>query len=128
MASNGFICCLCKEHSIGWGSKGQYGNNPSPLQDKGECCNNCNLSKVIPARLKQAGVMKFIELEMSYDLKCSVEAEIKEYGKNTSFVTKIEKMIARKYESWYEAEQYANELGLGRTILMGHMGLIRKKQ
>jgi hypothetical protein len=47
----GFICCLCGKHTIGWDEKGIYGNNPAPLKDKGECCDECNETKVIPARL-----------------------------------------------------------------------------
>lgn len=30
-----------------------YGNNPAPLKDEGRCCDHCNLTKVIPARLEQ---------------------------------------------------------------------------
>ena len=40
-------CCLCKEEFEGWG------NNPSPLANSNkECCDECNATKVIPARLK----------------------------------------------------------------------------
>lgn len=42
-----FKCCLCGKIILGWG------NNPWPLKDEGECCNNCNTYKVIPARLEQ---------------------------------------------------------------------------
>lgn len=33
--------------------KGEYGNNPEPLKpfSSGVCCNDCNMNKVIPARL-----------------------------------------------------------------------------
>ena len=46
-----YICCLCgKEH------KG-FGNNPFPLckEDDFEsrCCDDCNISLVIPARIAQ---------------------------------------------------------------------------
>ncbi len=51
----GFTCCLCGKHSEGWGDKKQFGNNPQPLKDDGECCDECNNTKVIPERLKQAG-------------------------------------------------------------------------
>jgi|TARA_R100000750_G_scaffold22111_2_gene14546 hypothetical protein len=42
-------CCLCGLEFIGWG------NNPSPLKEDTEdnpnvCCNDCNYSKVVPAR------------------------------------------------------------------------------
>ena len=39
-----FKCCLCDKQSKGWG------NNPQPLMG-GKCCDECNMSKVIPARL-----------------------------------------------------------------------------
>ena len=38
-------CVLCKKEVKG------YGNNPSPLSEKGSCCDECNITKVIPARL-----------------------------------------------------------------------------
>lgn len=45
----GFKCCLCGKH-IGWDEEGIYGNNPYPLKEKGQCCDECNSTKVIPAR------------------------------------------------------------------------------
>ena len=47
----GFKCCLCGKHTIGWDEEGIYGNNPAPLKQKGQCCDDCNNIKVIPARL-----------------------------------------------------------------------------
>ena len=45
-------CCLCG------GNAGQYGNNPAPLKSKhitlNVCCDECNINKVIPARLAWA--------------------------------------------------------------------------
>lgn len=39
-------CCIC-------GKKfGGYGNNPWPVKQDGECCDDCNFTKVIPARIK----------------------------------------------------------------------------
>lgn len=38
-------CCICNKIING------YGNNPWPVKDDGECCDNCNMTKVIPARL-----------------------------------------------------------------------------
>jgi len=42
-------CCLCGKKFEGWG------NNPAPLAKKGECCDDCNINKVIPARLGRLG-------------------------------------------------------------------------
>lgn len=39
-------CCLCGE------SYGEFGNSASPLSE-GSCCDNCNASLVIPARIQQ---------------------------------------------------------------------------
>ena len=43
-----FKCCLCGKEVEG------YGNDPSPIQTQNEddeCCDECNLVKVIPARI-----------------------------------------------------------------------------
>jgi hypothetical protein len=43
-----FICCLCDKEVEG------YGNDPSPIQtenENDECCDECNLVKVVPARI-----------------------------------------------------------------------------
>lgn len=48
-----YTCCLCGKQLInGWGKNQQYGNNPAPLKQKGECCDKCNRIKVIPARFE----------------------------------------------------------------------------
>jgi hypothetical protein len=43
-----FICCLCDKEVEG------YGNDPRPLpmkDENDECCDECNLAKVVPARI-----------------------------------------------------------------------------
>ena len=42
-----YDCVLCDKSFIG------YGNNPAPLNtsDGAKCCDGCNMTKVIPARL-----------------------------------------------------------------------------
>lgn len=40
-----FYCMLCKEFFYG------YGNNAQPVAN-GRCCDECNATKVIPARIK----------------------------------------------------------------------------
>lgn len=42
-----FDCTICGRHI-----KGEYGNNPFPIQNAGECCERCNINIVIPARIK----------------------------------------------------------------------------
>lgn len=39
-------CCICGKEIKG------YGNNPWPLKDNGQCCNECNV-KVIQERFKR---------------------------------------------------------------------------
>jgi hypothetical protein len=44
-----FKCCLCDKEVEG------FGNNPDPLpvnHEDDECCDECNLEKVIPARIE----------------------------------------------------------------------------
>ena len=41
-------CCICGEKFVG------FGNNPWPIKEKGRCCDNCDDTKVIPARIIQA--------------------------------------------------------------------------
>lgn len=44
-------CCFCGE------DVGKFGNNAQPLENE-KCCDDCNESLVIPARLKQLGYKK----------------------------------------------------------------------
>lgn len=40
-------CCICGRIFKG------YGNNPAPVKKHGRCCDDCNSSKVIPARMAE---------------------------------------------------------------------------
>ena len=42
-----FICVLCGKETEGWG------NNPDPLAEKGQCCKDCDITRVIPARIEE---------------------------------------------------------------------------
>lgn len=58
-------CVLCGKHING------YGNNPAPLADEGKCCDECNKTKVIPARIKAIkdeleDEMEEIEIDSTY--------------------------------------------------------------
>ncbi len=46
MESKTFKCCICDELILN-----EYGNNPWPVKDTGKCCNICNETEVIPARI-----------------------------------------------------------------------------
>ena len=39
-------CCICKQHM-----ETPFGNNPHPIRKRGKCCEECNTTKVIPARM-----------------------------------------------------------------------------
>lgn len=41
-----FVCVIC-----GKTIKGEWGNNPRPIKKDGKCCDSCNMTKVIPARI-----------------------------------------------------------------------------
>ena len=41
-----YTCCFCGLPFYG------YGNNAEPVIKNGVCCDECNLKKVIPARMK----------------------------------------------------------------------------
>jgi hypothetical protein len=48
------MCCLCGEPCEPWHEPPTgYGHNPAPLgiTDDDRCCDYCNASKVIPARI-----------------------------------------------------------------------------
>ena len=42
-------CCLCGKKM----KPGEWGNNPEPIKpySEGTCCDECNMEKVVPARL-----------------------------------------------------------------------------
>ena len=44
-SNNSYRCCLCHAYFTG------YGNDPFPVKSKGRCCDLCNFTKVIPARI-----------------------------------------------------------------------------
>lgn len=39
------ICCICGKEFEG------YGNNPASVKESGVCCDECNASRVVPARV-----------------------------------------------------------------------------
>ena len=39
-------CVICNENIEG------YGNNPQPIKEEGRCCDRCNITVVIPSRMK----------------------------------------------------------------------------
>ncbi len=39
-------CCICEKPIT------DYGNNPQPIKKEGRCCDICNMTIVIPSRMK----------------------------------------------------------------------------
>ena len=55
-----FVCSLCAKQSKG------YGNNPQPLKEFEErCCDECNYTMVIPARIAAADIDRHARLAMA---------------------------------------------------------------
>jgi hypothetical protein len=40
-----FKCCICGKNCQG------FGNNPRPVREKGQCCDECNFRYVAAARI-----------------------------------------------------------------------------
>jgi hypothetical protein len=51
MPNEKHVCCICKGIFFG------YGNNPEPVESKGRCCDDCNNSHVIAARIGNLGII-----------------------------------------------------------------------
>ena len=67
-----------------------------------------------------------MKYKASENLRKQLEADIKfNKGKKGSFVQKVEAVLKKEFRDQYDAENYANELGLSRTMFMGGMGFIR---
>lgn len=45
-------CCICGKRING------YGNNPAPVKDEGVCCDRCNNTIVLAARIKACKTQK----------------------------------------------------------------------
>jgi hypothetical protein len=41
------VCCICKKRFKG------HGNNPEPVKSEGRCCDECNETVVITARIEK---------------------------------------------------------------------------
>ena len=69
MTKEKHVCCICK--GIFYGE----GNNPEPVKSEGRCCDDCNNSHVIAARIGMLGIvptdkeMEELEQQRLDDLK-----------------------------------------------------------
>lgn len=76
------ICVLCKKQIEG------YGNNPAPLATTGNCCDDCNATKVIPARLaeKQPGAMTNAQRDAALELGDKLAAFAEQYKLSDAWI------------------------------------------
>ena len=58
------ICCICGQEFTG------YGNNPYPVNsdEDARCCDDCNTTKVIPARLEELQSKRIRDRDEAYKL------------------------------------------------------------
>ena len=52
-------CCICGA------DYGRYGHNPDPVKSSGRCCDTCNATVVIPARISMIRMSSEYESEMA---------------------------------------------------------------
>ena len=64
------ICCIC-----GQPCENEWGNNPYPVKEEGRCCDMCNLTKVIPARIEQLNEKENKEIENPVEKPTQEEIE-----------------------------------------------------
>jgi len=62
-------CCICGKEFEG------YGNNPWPVKEDGECCDDCNYEKVIPARINQLSKKEVKDAEPRQELEALIKSE-----------------------------------------------------
>jgi len=62
-------CCFCGEKIEG------YGNNPRPVKCEGHCCDDCNLSVVIPARFHADEGRNYHCIKMTKEVRERLERE-----------------------------------------------------
>lgn len=76
-------CIICGKKDIG------YGNNPSPLLDKGRCCDKCNLEIVILYRFIQSKQLTIEDIIDRTHLLGHIEGKlIKKTTKKTNKINK----------------------------------------
>ena len=61
-----YRCVLCGKEVEG------YGNNPAPLAQKGKCCKDCFMSKVLPKRMEDVFTLT-VAMEKEYDRRSKIE-------------------------------------------------------
>ncbi len=73
-------CCICGNLFEG------YGNNPAPIETRGECCDDCNINVVVPRRLLDA---KKAKIKADADALTSTPLQPAESAKLNALVGKV---------------------------------------
>ncbi len=73
-------CCICGQLFEG------YGNNPAPVETRGECCDDCHINVVIPRRERDAKKAQIIE---AADALTSTPLQPAESAKLNALVGKV---------------------------------------
>lgn len=73
-------CCICGQLFEG------YGNNPAPVETRGECCDDCNINIVVPRRLLDA---KKAQIRAAADALTSTPLQRAESAKLNALVGKL---------------------------------------
>ena len=86
-----FKCCICGKEVDGWG------NNPWPVKEDGECCDDCNNNEVIPARIlhmyKNKKPKKEIKEDKQFSLRDASEVENAKNYLNTKKECELEQVV-----------------------------------
>ena len=86
-----FKCCICGKEVDGWG------NNPWPVKEEGECCDDCNSNEVIPARIfqiyKNINPKKEIKEDKQFSLRDGNEIENAKKYLNTKKEDELEQVV-----------------------------------
>ena len=99
--TNSVTCCLCGRTIEG------YGNNPFPLSENEDdrCCDNCNWTKVIPARIamdEDANTLHDFQEESRDTIRDTINDEICNVLYGDFYEELYEKIYEDLYEKIYE--------------------------
>lgn len=106
-------CCICKQHM-----ETPFGNNPHPIRKRGKCCEECNTTKVIPARMSLEGgtdethniTMKLITNWELKQLQLKIHDVMKVYPTQRLYHEQVEEDVGI-HQLHYRAVEIVSECG-----------------
>ncbi len=87
-------CCICGQLFEG------YGNNPAPVETRGECCDDCNINIVVPRRLLDA---KKAQIRAAADALTSTPLQRAESAKLNALVGKVVEIEYADGTQWLDS-------------------------